>query len=173
MTHCRREVMHAQWNILLDEEFLEAYRHGIVIKCCDGIKRRFYPRILTYSADYPEKCVNIFLFLVFACKIPFRTLLATIRDQGRCPCPRCLIPMSRVHNLGMPRDMQQRETLARVDDDTRRGKVCEARDIIYKQKYAVDNENVEAILQGESLVPTSVHTILPSLPLHVLIFTFF
>lgn len=55
MTHCRREVMHAQWMILLDDEFLTAYKHGIVIKCCDGITRRFYPRILTYSADYPEK----------------------------------------------------------------------------------------------------------------------
>ena len=57
MTHCRREVMHAQWAILLDDEFLEAYKHGIVVKCCDGITRRFYPRILTYSADYPEKYV--------------------------------------------------------------------------------------------------------------------
>jgi hypothetical protein len=55
MTHCRREVMHAQWKILLDDEFLEAYSHGIIIECCDGIKRRFYPRIFTYSADYPEK----------------------------------------------------------------------------------------------------------------------
>jgi len=55
ITHCRREVFHAQWDILLDEEFLEAYQHGIVIHCCDGITRRFYPRLLTYSADYPEK----------------------------------------------------------------------------------------------------------------------
>ena len=57
MTHCRREVLHAQWAILLDNEFLEAYKHGIVIECCDGVVRRFYPRILTYSADYPEKYV--------------------------------------------------------------------------------------------------------------------
>ena len=55
MIHCRREIMHAQWMILLDDEFLEAYHQGIVIECCDGIMRRFYPRILTYSADYPEK----------------------------------------------------------------------------------------------------------------------
>jgi len=47
--------MHVQWKILLDDEFIEAYKHGIVIECCDGIKRWFYPRILTYSADYPEK----------------------------------------------------------------------------------------------------------------------
>jgi hypothetical protein len=57
MTHCRREVLHAQWMILLDDEFLEAWKHGIVVKCCDGLLRRFYPRILTYSADYPEKFV--------------------------------------------------------------------------------------------------------------------
>lgn len=55
MTHCHRELMHAQWELLLDDAFLEAYQHGIVIKCCDVITRRFYPRIFTYSADYPEK----------------------------------------------------------------------------------------------------------------------
>lgn len=58
MTHCRREVIHAQWDILLDDEFIEAYTHGIVVVCCDGVTCCFYPRIFTYSADYPEKCVN-------------------------------------------------------------------------------------------------------------------
>jgi hypothetical protein len=47
--------MHAIWRLLLDDDFLEAYEHGIVIECQDGIFRRFYPRIFTYSADYPEK----------------------------------------------------------------------------------------------------------------------
>lgn len=55
MTHCRREIFHAQWDILLDDEFLEAYAHGILIQCRDGITRRLYPRIFTYSADHPEK----------------------------------------------------------------------------------------------------------------------
>lgn len=53
--HCRRELMHAVWAILLDADFLYAYEHGIIIICPDGTSRRFYPRILTYSADYPEK----------------------------------------------------------------------------------------------------------------------
>lgn len=53
--HCRRELMHGIWHLLMDDEFMEAYKHGIVIKCPDGIERRFYPRIFTYSADYPEK----------------------------------------------------------------------------------------------------------------------
>jgi hypothetical protein len=63
MTHCQRELFHAQWKILLDDEFLEGYEHGIVIECCDGITRRFYFRIFGYTADYPEKSV-IVTFLV-------------------------------------------------------------------------------------------------------------
>jgi hypothetical protein len=55
MAHCQREMYQTQWGILLDDEFLEAFVHGIVIDCCDGICRRFYPRIFTYSADYREK----------------------------------------------------------------------------------------------------------------------
>jgi Plavaka transposase len=55
MTHCRRELMHGVWKFLLDDDFIHAYRYGMVIKCPDGIERRVYPRFFTYSADYPEK----------------------------------------------------------------------------------------------------------------------
>ena len=48
--------MQAAWELLLDDEFMEAYVHGIVVNCVDGIRRRIYPRFFTYSADYPEKC---------------------------------------------------------------------------------------------------------------------
>jgi hypothetical protein len=47
--------MHAIWKLLLDKDFVVAYEHGMVVKCADGVERRLYPRILTYSADYPEK----------------------------------------------------------------------------------------------------------------------
>ena len=57
LTHCKRELVHAIWKILLDEDFIEAYKNGIVVKCFDGVNRRIYPRIFTYSADYPEKYV--------------------------------------------------------------------------------------------------------------------
>ncbi|KAG2343737.1 hypothetical protein BDR05DRAFT_947857 [Suillus weaverae] len=53
-THCCREFFHEQWKTLLDDQFLEAYEHRIVIICCNSIPCRFYPRIFTYSADYPE-----------------------------------------------------------------------------------------------------------------------
>ena len=55
LTHCKRELMHAIWTLLLDEEFMHAYVHGIVMECFDGIMRRFFPRFFIYSADYPEK----------------------------------------------------------------------------------------------------------------------
>ncbi|KAH7904490.1 hypothetical protein BJ138DRAFT_1019091 [Hygrophoropsis aurantiaca] len=138
MTHCHREFLHAQWDILLDDEFLEAYQHGIVITCLDGIERRFYPRFFTYSADYPEKI-----------------LLACIRNRGGCPCPRCLIPLSRVQNLGMARDMAQRRSLARVDDDRRRNAISNARNLIYEKGWAVSSAPVEKLLKADSLVPTA------------------
>jgi hypothetical protein len=54
-THCRREFFHEQLKVIFDAEFIHAFKHGIVIECPDKIFRRFYPRIFTYSADYPEK----------------------------------------------------------------------------------------------------------------------
>jgi hypothetical protein len=59
LTHCHRELMHQVWALLLDDEFVKAYRHGIIIKCFNGIWRRIYPRIFTYSTDYPEKYVIV------------------------------------------------------------------------------------------------------------------
>lgn len=47
--------MHGALRLLLDDEFVEAYKHGIVVDCADGLRRRLFPRIFTYSADYPEK----------------------------------------------------------------------------------------------------------------------
>jgi hypothetical protein len=47
--------MHGVWDKLLDDEFVHCYKHGFAMECLDGVWRRFYPRIFTYSADYPEK----------------------------------------------------------------------------------------------------------------------
>jgi hypothetical protein len=61
MAHCHQEleIYHAQRVVMQvpDDEYLQDYRlgRGSVITSPDGVKRRFYPRILTYSVDYPEK----------------------------------------------------------------------------------------------------------------------
>jgi len=65
--------------------------------------------------------------------------------------------MSRIQNLGMKRDMQQRVALRRIDDGIRQNKVSSAREIIYEKNYAVDTEHVEMLLKAQSLVPTAVN----------------
>lgn len=106
--HCRRELFHACWEIMLDEDFLHAYRYGIIIKCANGVLRRVFPRIFTYSADYPEKCILSGLFNHIECSLIYRVLIATIKDMGLCPCPRCLTPKSSFSFLGLARDMKSR-----------------------------------------------------------------
>jgi hypothetical protein len=86
-----------------------------------------------------------------------RILIATIRNLGMWPCPRCQIPLNRVHNMGMARDMLQRETMARVDDMQRRHAVNAAQRVIYKKNFLVNGALVERMLQDTSLVPTAVH----------------
>ena len=47
--------MHNVLRKVFDTDFVHAYQHGIVVMCGDGVARRVFPRLFTYSADYPEK----------------------------------------------------------------------------------------------------------------------
>ncbi|KAI0070164.1 hypothetical protein K474DRAFT_1693896 [Panus rudis PR-1116 ss-1] len=137
LAHCRRELVHAIWKLILGPDFKRAYHHGIVVKCGDGITRRLYLRFFTYSADYPEK-----------------VLLASIRDMGSCPCPRCLIPKSEIYRLGQTCDSRVRVSHARKDDADRRSKVQAARRFIYDHGHGIASKPVEDLLKPQSLVPT-------------------
>lgn len=55
LKYLKRCIHNSVPDLLLDEDLLHAYEHGIIIKCSDGITRRVFPRIFVYSADYPEK----------------------------------------------------------------------------------------------------------------------
>ena len=55
LTHLRRELAHAIWQLLLDEDLMRTYTEGEAIKLLDEIMRAMFPRFLFYSADYPEK----------------------------------------------------------------------------------------------------------------------
>ncbi|KAJ3710013.1 hypothetical protein C8R42DRAFT_541509, partial [Lentinula raphanica] len=134
ITHCNRELYHAVWRHLLDDDFVHAYRYGVVIKCSDGVDRRIYPRFFTYSADYPEK-----------------VLLATIRDLGNCPCPRCLCPKNSLDQMGTRQDIAFRtRNLRKFLMD----KVRAARDFIYRKGFGIRSARVEALLKATSSVPT-------------------
>ncbi|KIK32237.1 hypothetical protein CY34DRAFT_47013, partial [Suillus luteus UH-Slu-Lm8-n1] len=133
-THCRRDLFQSCWKHLLDAEFLHAYRHGIVLRCPDGILRRVFPRIFTYSADYPEKA-----------------LIATIKDMGSCPCPRCFTPKASFDLLGMFRDMGDRLANFRTYCVAN---IEKAREFIYWQGNTVDGSKVQTTLGAGSWVPT-------------------
>ncbi|KAJ3531527.1 hypothetical protein NMY22_g8114 [Coprinellus aureogranulatus] len=146
MSHCKNEMMHSQWRIMLDEELLDAILNGLVIKCQDGIERRFYIRIFTYSADYPERLLPA-----------GRVMIATIRQRGDCPCTRCLIKMTEADQMGTPEDMLRREKTARKDDDSRRALVKQARAMIIPEDQtkgvAIDKRSCRGAAQATVTEP--------------------
>jgi hypothetical protein len=55
LTHCKRELIHAIFSIILNDRFVDVYENGFILECGDGHRCRLFPHILMYSADYPEK----------------------------------------------------------------------------------------------------------------------
>jgi hypothetical protein len=55
LTHLKRELTHAVWKFLMDDEFIHAYVYGLVSKLRDGIERLSFPRFMIYAMDYQEK----------------------------------------------------------------------------------------------------------------------
>lgn len=51
--------MQSIWRLLLNEEFIQAYHFGLIVECADNTVHRIFPRIYTYSADYPEKYIQL------------------------------------------------------------------------------------------------------------------
>ena len=92
-----------------------------------------------------------------------RVLIATIRDMGGCPCPRCTIKKECLYALGTTGDTADRILKVRRDDVNFRSIVQEARDNIYRKGYALQSEpGVERLLKESSLVPTLVSNLISS-----------
>ncbi|KAI0054412.1 hypothetical protein BV25DRAFT_1817100 [Artomyces pyxidatus] len=136
LTHLKRDLIHEIWELLLDEDFMHAYVHGIVILCADGITRRIFPRFFTYSADYPEK-----------------VLLASIKSLAACPCPCCFVKKDQIGALGTHAD-RLRRMKPRVDDARRQDKVETTRRWIFERGYAIACKAVQRVLDPLSMVPT-------------------
>jgi hypothetical protein len=85
---------------------------------------------------------------------PFdRALLATIRDKGLCPCPRCLVPKSKLDQTGTKRDSKFR---LRNDRTYLFDHVLIARNAIYKSAASITGSAVNRLLKATSSVPTLV-----------------
>lgn len=98
-----------------------------------------------------------------------RVLLATIRNLGKCPCPRCEIRKEYISGIGTTVD-RQRRSHKRVDSDARIARIATARKVIFKTGAAVTSTRVENLLKPRSEVPTQVGRLLLGL-LMLLMFT--
>ncbi|KAI0737525.1 hypothetical protein C8Q80DRAFT_1115077 [Daedaleopsis nitida] len=134
---CKRELMNQIWHLLLDADFLDAYAHGILIQCGDGITRRVFPRIFTYSADYPEKC-----------------LLACIKNLAKCPCPVCFVKKEDIPKMGTVHDMKFRDHNVRQDGHPVHNKIATARRFIFEKGIGPEGAAVEAVVAPTSITPT-------------------
>jgi hypothetical protein len=87
--------MQAVWEKLLDEEFLSAHRLGILVTCADGIQRRVFPRIVSYSADYPEKYVHLFIHHSLLSVTVLQGIISWCAQPGDLPMPPLSHPQAR------------------------------------------------------------------------------
>ncbi|KAI0644207.1 hypothetical protein C8Q79DRAFT_913585 [Trametes meyenii] len=136
LTFCKRELMQAVWKLLLSPEFIRAYEIGIVLTCGDAIMRRLFLRLLTYSADYPEKM-----------------LLTCLRYFANCPCPRCLIIKQRIGEMGTLNDFHRRSKL-REDNVDVQWRIRSARKWIFEGGIPLTSVFIKRVLDDQSLTPT-------------------
>lgn len=86
-----------------------------------------------------------------------RVLISTIRNNGECPCPRCLVRKPDIPKLGMVTDMRNRIQNARTDTDTYWYGPKQARHYIYNRGFKLDGAPIERMLKPRSLVATEVN----------------
>jgi len=80
-------------------------------------------------------------------------MLATIHDQGLCPCPRCLVLKRKLDQLGVFADTRDQISKACKYD---RESVCKARRSIYELGMAINGATVQRELKATSSVPMLV-----------------
>ena len=103
-----------------------------------------------------SELMQLNLYFKIADKFNSRVLLATIRNLGSFPCPRCLIAKARMPKVGTIVDDKQRENNKRVANDALFSNIELARTWIYNEGLGVKSAAVERLLSPTSQVPTVV-----------------
>ena len=83
-----------------------------------------------------------------------RVLIANIKNLGKCPCPRCLVQLGEVRDLGKAVDKQRRDDIRRPTHKLFRI-IKKARKAIFKG-FKVSGTRVERLLEGGSRVAVNV-----------------
>ncbi|KAI0633696.1 hypothetical protein C8Q77DRAFT_1157868 [Trametes polyzona] len=136
LTFLKRELMQEIWLLLMDEQFMYAYIHGLIIACGDGVRRRMFIRFLLYAADYPEKM-----------------LLACLKYFARCPCPRCRINKDKIIEMGTTQDLYRRNWI-RVDNDDVNHRIGLARKWIFQHGMSLTSIHISRLLDPLSITPS-------------------
>lgn len=123
---------------------------AVTVYCADSILASSHTLRTILKSEFLQLNKSFIMLMLH------RVMIASIKNLGRCPCPRCRMPLARVDNLGTALDRQERTTLARVDNQTHRDRVAKARNLIYDKNYAVKSKAVEDLLDEDSSVPTAV-----------------
>lgn len=84
-----------------------------------------------------------------------RVLIATLRQNGHCPCTRCFVTQEKLGHLGTPADLVTRSR-SRKDDEARQVLVGEARRLITQQRLRLGHDAIEELLFPQSLIPIEV-----------------
>ncbi|KAI0730517.1 hypothetical protein C8Q76DRAFT_613877 [Earliella scabrosa] len=132
---CRRELFCRIWLLLMNEKFMKAYTEGIVVMCGDGIKRRLFLRIFTYSADYMEK-----------------VKIAALKPNSLHRCVRCRIHSDDICEAGTPADVARRANI-RTDDRHTKWTINNARRLVFQKGYSLAGDCIKDLLKEQSLTP--------------------
>ncbi|KAI0743684.1 hypothetical protein C8Q80DRAFT_1079612, partial [Daedaleopsis nitida] len=136
----KQDLMQHIWLLLLDPDFMHAFRHGMLVTCGDGILRHIFPRIFTYSADYPEKC-----------------LVACLKHLANCCCPNCLVEKHQIVEMGTQRDLDRRSQRLRQDDQRTQSWIQTIREWIFIRGTPLDSKTIKKTPVGQmSANPTRV-----------------
>lgn len=85
----------------------------------------------------------------------FRILLTCIKSLAKCPCPRCYVPKSELHNMGMVSDTRNRNK-SWLDTHDVQWSIKNAWKKIFKCGYGVESAMIECMMAQWSLIPVQV-----------------
>ncbi|KAE9384947.1 hypothetical protein BT96DRAFT_841397 [Gymnopus androsaceus JB14] len=127
LTNVQREILQSIYGLIFDNEFMEAYDHGLVLKCANIVQRCLFPCLFTYSVDYIEKI-----------------LIATICMLGSHPCVHCLVDKDQIDQLGTKSDTKRCERKACIDSEEHQSTIEKMWKWIFDDGLSVASSYVEA-----------------------------
>lgn len=159
MAHCGRELMHAVWDMIQDEEFMERLPQRHASRVFRRNRSTFVPSLILLFRRLSRKVrFNSGVNFIGTDVVLYKVLLATVRYLGARPCVSCLVRKEDTGELGTPADIEQlRKTGARIDPKERQPrKVTKARKAIFTDGRVIDGKAVDEQLKEKGYHPTRV-----------------